>query len=292
MSENTKQPGGFDPAAMAASLTHINEGFMHEALRPHPVIEGYPVANDRQLAESYQVAAERMPDPSEGKQGVVLLVGNGAFEMAAQMLPPEHAFVICANGATTLGIQRVILETIRNCPTVEEFQEAIHGFDEEFARLQLAADPSATPLSPVSSRYEGQQVKWNDSVIPYFLTSEDAYTAARDALADRPIAFRQIDLREVDEVDALAADLTAQNAEVVGANVTNVYGLGWAQPDAGNELVQRLPFHADAPILDSVGGTMNSEVYTQEDWVARNEQLISDAALLQIPLRYRPWPGQ
>jgi hypothetical protein len=142
-------------------------------------------------------------------------------------------------------------------------------------------------------RYELQQAKWDEqNVLPYFLSSEEAYTATRDNLLVRTMAFRQIDLREIDEMDAFAADLTTLNAEVVGANVTNVFSTLWAYPDAGLEFIERMPFHPDAQIIDSAANTAGSRAYLPIELIAHYEELVRNAHRHGKVLRYRPAPEE
>jgi hypothetical protein len=102
MSNGPDRSGEWYDPNLATALTYIQAGFVEQGLHPEGFSEESTVASDRDLAKSYLSAAEHLPEPTEGRQGVILIVGNGAFEMAAQILPPEHAFIILANGASKL----------------------------------------------------------------------------------------------------------------------------------------------------------------------------------------------
>jgi len=268
------------PTELAEALTYITPGFTEEVFDSYYVSD-HPVANDFGLAESYEKAAGLMPEPSEGKQGVALIVGNGGFETAVRFLPSETPIIICDMSASNLFTQRVILETIRNCPTVAGFQEAIEQFGEDFIGLRSKGTPEMPEFDSLDVRYEDQETRWNHGVIPYFLHSEQAYDAARNDLLQQAIGFREINLRDVEDRDALAADLTAQNAEVTLLNATNVFAVGWAGPDSGIGLATRLPFNTHAMVMDSNGGNLESQVHKIEAWKAYHNLRIKRAHMGQ-----------
>jgi len=263
-----------NPAELGEALTYIRPNFTVEASDSFYVCD-HPIANDAHLAETYGSAAELMPEPSEGKQGVVLIVGNGAFEMLGHYIPPEYAVLICDRSSTNLLTQRIVLESMRNALTAEEFLEAMEQFGEDYVGLQSKGVPEYTVSDAIGQRYRDQLHEW-DNVIPYFLESEDAYSAARDALLQRAIGFRHIDLQSTDEMDTLAVDLNAQNAEVVLLNATNAFAVNWARPDSGAELTKRIPFNPDAVVMDSTGGALTSRAYRLGEWHADKEEAAKD----------------
>jgi len=268
-------PGVHTPAELAAALTYIGPVFTAEALDPEGHAErpqaDHPVTNEHDLAESYQLATGLMPPPSEGKQGVALIVGNGAFETAAQLIPVETPIIMCDVNAANLLTQRIILETVRNAPTAIEFLKAIGQFSDDYVGLPTRVNEKWAPL-PLGERYRIIEQQWASQSIPYFLQSQQAYETAREALMQRAIGFRHIDLRDFSQHDAFAADLADLGAEVTLLNATNAFDLAWAGPDCGVELAERLPFHSNALVMDSSANFLRSQVYRLDEWTEHNEK--------------------
>ena len=259
---------------LAAALTYIRSDFAGEAVDPLYDSQ-HPVANDTYLAESYMQAAERLPQPSEGKQGVALIVGNGGFETAAQLIPGEIPIIICDVSAATLFTQRIILETIREAPAPIEFLSAMEQFGEDYAGLPSVSREEDWP-EPIGKRCQTQAARWNSQPVPYFLHSQQAYETAREALMERSIGFRQIDFRNTDQHDVLAADLTAQNAEVALLNGTNAFSSPWSSLKTGIELAERLPFNSGVVVIDSSDAFLQSQVYGLDEWIAFKKRVFAE----------------
>jgi len=258
-----------DSAELVGTLTRIKPDFMD---RLSDLTE-HSVSNDSRLAEAYENAAWLIPKPSEGQRGVVLMIGNGGFETASSMLPPEYPFIVCDRSASNLFVQRIILETVRNHPTKKGFWGMLNQFGEDFDGL-LSRDEADVSRLSIGGSYDRQQEYWGDaSTVPYFLKSERTYRTARQSLLDRSVGFRHINLSLPHEVQAFADDLCSQNTQVLGANATNAYAEGWAGPINSLEFARRIPFHPDAVVMDSVGGGgLVSVPFTLSEWIEAKQR--------------------
>ncbi len=233
------------------------------------------------MRASYAEIDGVLPRPSEGNSGAFLIVGNGAFESAAQILPPDTAIVICDINPGNLLLQRTILDTVQKAETRDEF---LRGLDEVTRTLadtyQERYDiegPEGLPIRNMAyrvsshdepSEYGKVEETWGTDDPPFFLSSDDAYVRARTRLLSHTIAFRQIDLREEDQVDRFGQELRDAHVGVIGANFTNVFEEGHAGHAKGRAFMDAIPVAPDAPIISSAiyDQAPVSEVMTMLEW--------------------------
>lgn len=212
----------------------------------------FPISNDAELFPAYEVAVEHLPEPSPGTSGVVLLVGNGSFETASKLFPPELPIIFCDIDATTLLVQRVIIEALEQCNSPEDFKRSIDHTGYYLRRTLAKMGASKLPDTDFVQLYTCQFINgWSGEDAEHFLDSDEAYMEARAATAIRSYGFALVNLANQYVLKDFGERLAESGLSIVCANVTNVFDNRFAGVEGARHAKQLLPFAPGAQIISS-----------------------------------------
>lgn len=205
----------------------------------HGTTAFYPFSNDRGLGWAYQRARKERDNQldilSMSQNTATMIVGNGSFESACEMIPREDIVLFCDINPLTLFIQRALVETIKNEPDLDSFYRSkVELFDSMYrvAREVLRFSSVSSIFIPdvLDQEYEGRKKLWlqeepaDSAQAPiYFTDSEEAYHQARKGIIERTFGYYLIDFNSRAELSYLATVLRANNVELRQANVSNVF---------------------------------------------------------------------
>lgn len=258
-------------------LTDVGDDFTRTLMSFEQRDEVYPISVDHRLGLAYVEAFSRIPG-KEVEKPVVMVVGNGSFETAAQLFPEDATVIMCDNNPATLFLQRAILEVMRNSETRDEFEPTLYqtssslvGWLRERVRGGYAAQ-----YSNLDVYYRHQAMNWEKGMASdeaaeahpkHFLASDEAYSRARAGMLEHSFAFRLIDFRSQDQVGRLAGELLQSGAEVVCANVTNVFSGSWAGPESAEYFLRTIPFATrEAARIIASHDTLLGKALTLPEW--------------------------
>jgi len=257
----SKQPefgdGSDDPYELVQRLTNLPDDCAPEIAASSLK---YLLSNDHRLRNSYLGAVQDMPSPSPGKQGLAIIVGNGAIETASQLLllPGEGGeagqfsvlpIIVCDRKRPALLGQKALRRTLLDLPTPAGY----------LSQIQALVD-GGSPAAPVDIgvEYEFQKNAWNgaspEQPPKHFLTDQAAYNSAQQG-ARGPIGYWQVDLSNEKEVAAFGKAIRDVNGEALVANLSNAFTDSWMQRrlrQAVANLVRHVPFPPEAVIISAV----------------------------------------
>lgn len=229
-------------------LTSVPDSFESRSLMPG----GYYVTNNDWMFGAAARRAADSVDLSSEYTSVYMTVGNGGFESMASLLPSEVAFLHIDKDPQVLLASQIARSAILESDSREEFFYKINSYPD------VATGRAGDMAETWQEKYLYQRFQWSIAgrftpwLSKHFLSTEKSFSAAREALSSREVAYFAMDIFDSAQRGPLGEKLGVAGARIAILNVTNVMDPYYNRDHVTvPEIVSDLPTSEELVIMQS-----------------------------------------
>lgn len=255
---HTPYDGESAPSVPLHSLVDLAPEIPESPYMPHGVY--FPFSNDESPLYFQQlVARTQTAEYQQATNRVALIVGESSLASAVQFIPEDTIVVLDSSDEMCVYI-RDYVDSISNANTLSDWKELM-GFNRpEFVKGIMNGD-----LERYAQKLFEQVDEWEDAGIKHALYDENAFAAAKAALAGKVVIPWHADIADKQAIAGLAEALRSHDATITMANLTNVipYDRTFNETSDYVDILSQLPFTPYAPIMAT--NTSGKALLTKED---------------------------
>jgi len=239
---------GLSQIPFGEQLTSVPGSFESRSLMPG----GYYVTNNDWM---FGTAAKRaagsvyvLPEHAS----VYMAVGNGGFESMSTLLPSEVAFLHVDRDPQVLAANRIARLAILESDSREEFFYKLNSYPD------VATGRAGDMAETWQEKYLYQRFQWSivgrftPWLSKHFLSTERSFSAAREALSSREVAYFAMDIFDSEQRQLLGEKLAKAGAKIAILNLTNVMDPYYNRDRVSvSEIVEDLPTSEELIIMQS-----------------------------------------